>query len=180
MKNKKLITVAATIVVAALGAGAWLWYQSRQAAPTGEVPAGSSYGVTVPVNPTPPTGVDTSTNTLPLPTQSGGSIKVQDFIPTSRLLPGEEFKNYLLEENDAFTVGYSASDQSFFISLTQAPFDVARANAEAALLQKLNIPKERACSLKVTVGIPRWASESAIGTEYGLSWCPFSVPVPSN
>ncbi len=177
--SKRTLVITAVIVVAALGTALWLWYQSRQKAPAGEVPDGSSYGVTVPVSPSEPTGVDTSGNAFPVATQSGGTLRVQDFTAESRLLEGET-KNYLLQEDEGFTIGYTESDQSFFISLIQAPFDTARTNAETAFLQKINLPRERACALKVTVGIPRWASDDASGVNYGLSFCPFSIPVPSN
>ena len=179
--SKKIIWVFAAILFAALGAALWLWYQQGDVVPAPAGQSGSTPSASSPVpsaqEPTPSPA--TNNNTFLVATQSGSTLTVQDFTGTSELLPGNT-KSYELEENESFAIEYSGLDQSFVISLTKAPFADTQKAAEAAFLQKLNTPRDRACSLKVMVTIPGWASDAAVGINYGLSWCPFAIPVPNN
>lgn len=178
--SKKIIWVLALILLAALGAALWLLYTSRGIAPAPSNQGGIIPNTSSPVSPSQPIPTpSTSTNSFPVATESGSTLIVQDFTTTSKLLPGET-KSYELEQTPAFAIEYSGLDQSFVIGLNLPPFPATRQAAEAAFLQKLNISKQQACALKVVVSIPGWASDNATGIDYGLSFCPFALPVPEN
>lgn len=175
---KKYIFIAGLIILVVAGAITWFWYTSRSPLAPPEPAPGSSGSAPVPV-PIPGSSPSIPSNSFPVTTQSGGTLNVGNFTATSQPLPGER-SNYVLETSDRFSIEYAGIDQSFSISLNQPPFRETQQAAETAFIQKLNIPKERACNLKVIVGIPSWASDAAVGINYGLSWCPFSLPVPEN
>lgn len=59
----------------------------------------------------------------------------------------------------------------FLITITTPLFASGRKEAEEAFLEKLDISKEDACLLKVTIGTPAAINPSEAGKSYPLSFC---------
>ena len=85
-----------------------------------------------------------------------------------------------LREEKTYTILFYAKDQSFFIGLKDKDLVTARKEGEAALLDTLDISKEDACKLRVSLTVPFSVSENAAGVDYGLSFCPNGRSLPKD
>ena len=121
-----------------------------------------------------------STDKLKINTINGGYITVEDFYKNPYTQVFDPQNDAVIKESDNYTITYYAKFQSFNIALTGGDLHFVRTEAENALLEKLGISKEEACQLTVSLGVPYFANAKASGTEYGLSFCPNSVPLPKN
>lgn len=126
---------------------------------------------------------------FPLGTKDENKIiyqKIQSFIKTAkpRGAPGV----YLISEYPAVSAPSSVPDYSityfqdgtaFVITLYRRPFAEMRMRAEQDLIQKLNISQKEACNLNVNLGTIASVDENLSGRNFGLSFCPNSVPFPT-
>ncbi len=74
-------------------------------------------------------------------------------------------------EANSYQQVYHPKDQYFLISVTGSPFESARTEAEKQFLAILQISKEDACKLNVTITTPRYANPDEAGKIYKLSFC---------
>ncbi len=111
----------------------------------------------------------TSTSlTLVIPV-SGGAIPVSNITQN----PVQQVEDTVVfAKTSQYTIVYFQKEQTFSISIDSAPVQVARDAAESALLQKLGINKNQACSLTVSTYVPFSVDENLAGQDYGLSFCP--------
>ncbi len=84
----------------------------------------------------------------------------------------------VFEKNNDAIASFFPQDQGFLITLLNSDLEKARTEAENDFLQKLNITKDQACTLKVTLNTPSFVNQKAAGTNYGLSFCPNGKPLP--
>jgi hypothetical protein len=70
-----------------------------------------------------------------------------------------------------FDIVYLRNGVSFRIGLSALPLEKSRAAAEKAFLEILDISKDSACILDVTVAIPDWLKPGAGGSATPLSFC---------
>ncbi len=78
-------------------------------------------------------------------------------------------------ENEPYALTFYESYNYFQISLEAEPLAEVRVVAEQAFLSALNLDKETACSLDVSVRTRAGVNEFFAGQELGLSFCPDAV-----
>lgn len=101
---------------------------------------------------------------------SRGSVSVRNFFKNAVL----KYPEYVaVTSTPSFGIIYVrlTKDTSFRIGLSALPLETSRAAAEKAFLEILDITKESACVLDVTVAIPDWLKPGAGGTATPLSFC---------
>lgn len=74
-------------------------------------------------------------------------------------------------ENINYSIIYFAVDDQFLISITGAPFETYRKQAENDLLTELNVTQDQACTLDVVISTPGYVNPNEAGQNYSLSWC---------
>jgi hypothetical protein len=116
------------------------------------------------------------TTKIPIHTKDNGMVMVNNFL--ARLSDTQE--DVTLREEKTYTILFYAKDQSFFIGLKDKDLVTARKEGEAALLDTLDISKEDACKLRVSLTVPFSVSENAAGVDYGLSFCPNGRSLPKD
>ena len=84
----------------------------------------------------------------------------------------------LVANNPLYQVIYFGIDKSFLITLLSKPLKQGRADAEQALLAKLNISQSQACNLKISVNVTNDVDQSLAGRELGLSFCANATVLP--
>lgn len=84
----------------------------------------------------------------------------------------------VFNQNPTYIASFFSQDEGFLITLLDPDLEKARATAESDFLKKLNITKDQACKLKIELNVPAFVSQSAAGTNYGLSFCPNGKPLP--
>jgi hypothetical protein len=77
----------------------------------------------------------------------------------------------IIAENDNFTILYMPQWNNFLISITASPFNTNRQLAEQDFLDKLQLSKDQACKLAVTVSSPYFANPEVAGQIFPLSFC---------
>ena len=87
---------------------------------------------------------------------------------------GIEFEN-----NEDFYMAYYPQNQGFVIVIQNIDIESARKKAEDRFLEVLEITKNQACSLDVSMTVPMDISEMVSGGEYGLSFCSNGKPFRS-
>jgi hypothetical protein len=110
---------------------------------------------------------------------SKGDVSVIDFRKHPLQISADR-TSILIEENNGFSIGFYAPDSSFVITLTAKPLNVMRASAEGAFLKDLGISPTDACKLALNVGVPISVDSQAAGKDYGLSFCPSNLSIPSS
>jgi hypothetical protein len=85
----------------------------------------------------------------------------------------------VLESNADYGISFNPKSNSFDIILNSAPLQTARDEVEAALVKDLGISNDDACKLTVTLSVPERLSSDTANINYGLSFCPNSVSLPS-
>jgi hypothetical protein len=77
----------------------------------------------------------------------------------------------------SYRIGYYEPDDSFTVTLYDAPFGETRLKAEEKLIEILGLTKNEACALRVTVAIPNEESATLSGKNLGLSFCGGATPL---
>lgn len=75
-------------------------------------------------------------------------------------------------ETSDYTMAFFPKDKSFTIAILSSDLTATRNKAENDFLQTLNITKDQACELTVTLGVPYKISAENSGLNFGLSFCP--------
>ena len=74
-------------------------------------------------------------------------------------------------QNSEYVIQYTPSSDSFLIVINSSPFNEQRAKAENEFLDTLNISRQEACTLDVSITTPQWANPNETGTIHRLSFC---------
>lgn len=89
-----------------------------------------------------------------LPTLSPSPTPFQTSISTSIASQQD-----IVPQNNDYAIVYDPVYDSYIINIFSSSFDKVRQIAEQALLKKLNLTENAACSkIKVSIGSPRWAN----------------------
>lgn len=110
-----------------------------------------------------------------VPTNSG-AVVTNDFFKDS--LETRDGITYL-ESNEAYTIMYDNSLNEFTVTLyVTATYQAEQLRniAEGVFLKKLGITESEACKLTVNLQVPFSSSAELSGVNYGLSFCPGSIP----
>jgi hypothetical protein len=116
-------------------------------------------------------------NTFNIETDQG-EIKVNNFYKLTGAQPlsddGVNFKN-----SSYYYMAYYPNQQGFLISILDMDIEKARQIAEDDFVQALNITKDQACMLNVSLTVSPEAGEKARGGNYRLSFCQNGKPFPT-
>ena len=82
-----------------------------------------------------------------------------------------ETNDMVLFENSKYQIVYIAVSNSFIISITASPFESIKKEAESRFLNLLDVNKEGACKINVSITTPRFANPDNAGIVYPLSFC---------
>jgi hypothetical protein len=192
--NKKTIIIVNILILLFVG-GFVFWYLSQsntteqnnnnKPAPTN--PTNENNNTQPPITSYPKTEPEPTENAnetkkgmLKISTKDGDTVFVKDFYQSPYTKIFDEQKDAVIKDGINYTITYYTQDQSFFISLTGGDFHIARSAAEDGFLKKLDISKEDACRLYVSLTVPFFASQKASGEDYHLSFCPDNIPLPKN
>ena len=165
---KKPIIIAGVIIVIALGIIAFLSLTSNPQ----PQPAPKVYPIAPLPSPSTPAG-DTTTLTTPQ-----GPLTVNNFYKTANKTI--EATVFLADLPD-YSIVYFSNTNQFLINLnayTAADALKDRQMAEANLLKILGITKTQSCQLTLHEAVPFSYNESLSTADYGLSFCPNSLPIP--
>ncbi|MFA6284981.1 MAG: hypothetical protein WC643_00405 [Parcubacteria group bacterium] len=166
---KKIIYIIAGILVAASIAMIVI-YNNKKVSP--EIPQTAS-----PEIPSlPPSTELAEKGQAAIPTDQGSVIINDPYKKALTVVSG----NAELLNTDSYVIVYLGELKSFVITLYGADLNDSRNIAEQAFLESLNIDKDAACKLKITLAVAPEASKSAAGKNYGLSFCPNGKPLPAN
>jgi hypothetical protein len=117
-------------------------------------------------------------DTLLVESQQGESISVRNFYNDSATAITEEGIPFLHDQPSTYTLLYVPLDKSFTVSInTDSNIPLIRAEMESDLLAFLGISSQKACELKIHVGIPAHVSTKYIAKNLGLSFCPTGTPL---
>jgi hypothetical protein len=119
------------------------------------------------------------TQQQPVPTMPAGIDEtLNNLRKNSKLIyQNESGKGYSLEENNDYKIlMFDNKETTFLISLNVIDnIPEIRSKAENDFLKILNVNKEEACNLKVSLSVPKEASTTQVGVDYGLSFCPSGI-----
>ncbi len=84
----------------------------------------------------------------------------------------------VIKENPDYQILFFeyGQEKSFLISITGENLSASREKAEADFLSSLDITKEQACKLNVSLSVSKDIDYSLAGQEFGLSFCPNGKP----
>ena len=91
---------------------------------------------------------------------------------------GERIFTIAGSDESAYVISYIEFDDSFTISLLEAPLAENRLSAEAILKEMLGISDSELCDLRSTVLVSREVHDELAGFNIGISSCPDAVPLP--
>jgi len=111
-----------------------------------------------------------------IPTAQGDVIINDPYKKALKVVSG----NAELLNTDSYVIVYLGELKSFVITLYGANLNDSRNMAEQAFLESLNIKKDAACKLKITLAVSPESNASVAGKNYGLSFCPDGRPLPVN
>jgi len=74
-------------------------------------------------------------------------------------------------DNDDYYMAFYPQDNGFLISINNSDVVSAERKAEDSFLKQLEIAKDQACQLKVSITVPYNVSKKYSGGVYGLSFC---------
>ncbi len=115
--------------------------------------------------------LDTVSSRLGIPTGSG-MVRVKDFTAH----PVQQVQDtQLIERTDQFSIMYYPKEQAFNITVTGSQIRQARAAAESEFLRMLDIDKNQACQLRVSLMVPYAVAPDLAGRNYALSFCKSGV-----
>ncbi len=87
--------------------------------------------------------------------------------------PLEQTKDVLvIAQKLEYKIVYFKADETFLISLERSPLKQSQSLAESEFLTTLQITKEQACNLNVTVSVSKEADLQKAGQNFALSFCP--------
>jgi hypothetical protein len=107
-----------------------------------------------------------------------GDVPVTNFYQNPQIEIFDKDKDAIIKNDPNYQIMYYGKYQSFFISLLGGNLHAARKISEREFLKILNITKNQACKLPVSVSVPHFVNHNASGTDYGLSFCPDGKPLP--
>jgi len=117
-----------------------------------------------------------ATDTFDIKTQQG-SVAVNNVYKLPAVQPlsenGVNFKN-----SQYYYMAYYPNQQGFLIVMQDPDIQTARQIAEDDFLKTLNITKNQACQLNVSLTVPTSISQLAGGGNYRLSFCSNGKPFP--
>lgn len=117
-----------------------------------------------------------TTSTFDITTQNG-TIPVDNIytLPDAKSLDfdGINFKN-----SPYYHMEYYPKQQGFLIAITNQDIQKSREMAESDFMTILNISKDQACQLNVSLTVPPSIDKKASGGNYGLSFCPNGKAFP--
>jgi len=107
-----------------------------------------------------------------------GTVSTKEFVSSAQnVFPS----NVIFKTTSSdYAISESQSTKSFNIALEAMPLQKSRDEAEADFLSQLGISQSDACKLTVDLGVPISVDSNASGVNYGLSFCPNSIALPTN
>jgi len=136
-----------------------------------------------------PVGTDSNsvsgTYVVPKPTDSSMTIKGKNgtTIQTNNVYkaPVDNLSEngVSFADNSDYYIAYYPQNQGFLIVINDSDINAGRQKAEDAFLQALNVSKNQACNLQVSLGVSNDVSPTASGRDYGLSFCPNGRSFPN-
>lgn len=177
-KNKPVAIVLALVLIAVVFALLIYGSYLRKTAPSYNQPS-SKTGGGPGITPPPVTPGSTSTppsngQQLSVKTKRGDFIAVHNFYPEAKKVLKDQ--TAVIKSTDLYGLLYFAKTQAFLITLSDQDVMNARAQAEADFLTILQISKDQACALDVSLAVPYHVSDILFGKDYHLSFCPDGVP----
>lgn len=97
-------------------------------------------------------------------------IVMNDFFQTSKVV-GSSSDIAIIENQENYTIVYLQKFNQFLITILLFPFTTNRAVAEQKFIEILNITKEDACRLSVSVTTTQSVNRELAGKEFPLSFC---------
>lgn len=99
-----------------------------------------------------------------------GNVRIPDITknPIENLSAG----GVTFQLSDDFSIEYYPEDKGFVITLLNRDIEAAQMKAEQEFLRALEISKENACKLNVSIGVPYSVDENLAGGIYKMSFCP--------
>ena len=197
MSKKTFIIILNTLFAVLFLAGGFIFWQLNHSTPTNSIiPSNPVMNQNGNTNNTAPTNIDNGINnnqpppvrhppttvnggTLSIPSSSG-EISVKDFYKNPQTQVFDAENDAVVKDDPNFKIVYYSMTHSFVITLLGDDLQTDRDAAEQYFLAALNITKDQACQLSVSLGTIISVSANAAGIEFGLSFCPNGQPVPTN
>lgn len=109
--------------------------------------------------------------------KDGRTLEVPDSVLQGVLVADGQV---LLQEdaNRGYLVSYTATDESFTLTLLSESLRTARLEAQRFLLERLGISEDDACLLRHVVLVPQFVNEKFSGENLGFNFCPGAVELP--
>ena len=102
---------------------------------------------------------------------SRGVVQVRNFYTLGE--ETEEASSIVVRSGPTYSIIYDTLLSSFWIALQPESFETERGQAEQEFLNTLEISREDACKLDVSVGVFYTSGDSRSGRNYPLSFCAF-------
>jgi hypothetical protein len=121
----------------------------------------------------------TERDTVSIQTKEGNlSVTNLAKVPEAKQLSPQDTLAQSTPDYDIVYFDFGAKDRSFLIDIKGVDITLARTKAEAVFLQLLNITRDQACSLNVSLRVSSNANDKLSGQEFGLSFCPNGKAFP--
>jgi hypothetical protein len=175
MTRSKIIIITTLVVLAIILSLLYFFYGNKNTQTQSVTPDGNVS--TFPVYPIiPGEKPSTTENQFEIKTKEGNVpinniYKLPDATPVSG--DGVNFK-----KSTYYLMAYYPKQQGFIIAIMDPDLEKARKFAEEDFLSTLNITKDQACKLNVSMTVPSNVSDVASGGNYHLSFCPNGKPFP--
>lgn len=172
--NKTLVVIALLIVLLAV----FVAYTRLFSGVSSVAPEQQPIETVFPVGQSaPPALVAAPTTNVP---SASGTLSVRNFLTDTDVY--EDARNPGLYElgnepgkSARYSIEYIAQTGFFNITLLDVPLATTRAEAEAALRQRLGLSDQQLCALRYGVAVPAFVSPDASGVDYRFSFCPDAV-----
>lgn len=115
-----------------------------------------------------------SQDTISIKTRGTETISVKNFYKNAEEITEEG--DVVIADTSDYILMYFPKDQGFIIRLNNPDVGRARAAAENAFLVFLDVTKDQACNIRVSVTVPLAINATYGGKDYGLSFCPWGTP----
>lgn len=173
---KKINTITSILIFLLLLAFGY-WYFFIKNPQSGVQNRSTSSSTTYTIKPLPSPTIP-STSTVNLVTL-GGNVQVINFFKTAQKIIEA---TVIMKQTDNYTIIYANDSNEFTIAINahnSAQLDAFRQSAERDLTTMLGISQNDACKLVVHVQVP-YAYDANLADknlDYGLSFCPGSIPL---
>lgn len=166
--KKIVIIIVSALALLLVAFGLYLIFFSPKTTP----PSSPTYQQIKPLpSPTKPPGNKFSIST------SQGNVEVNNFFSAAKIIETAVY----LKETANYVIIYNSDSGQFLIALygrTAGENNQDRQNAETDFLNILGVTRTDACKLNVDQEVSNSYDNNLSGTNYQLSFCPNSLPIP--